>query len=60
MITRCGLISWIESHLAIDGHDGKTKARLRSLSRRICETSDGERVDKWSNETLRATIDAIT
>lgn len=58
LITRCGLIGWIASRLTLDA-DETTKNRLRLLASRVYQTSDQERIIRWSHGTLSDTIDSL-
>lgn len=59
LITRCGLISWVVSRLALEGNSVLTRDRLRVLAMRVYETGDQERVNEWSSETLSNTLDSL-
>ena len=50
LITRCGLMSWLEIQLAKD--DCVLKPKLQVLGRRAYESSDRARVNEWSTESL--------
>lgn len=59
LITRCGLMSWISSRIALHAISDLTGERLESLASRAIETSDQERVDIWTNGTLVSIIDSL-
>lgn len=51
LITRCGLVSWIQ--ICLNNHDPRQKA-LRALAARVFETCDQGRVAEWSNGSIEA------
>lgn len=51
LITRCGLVSWIE--MCISNQDPRQKS-LRMLGARALETCDQGRVAEWSNGSMEA------
>lgn len=53
LITRCGLVSWIQMRLENNDH---LHGRLRRLATRIWETCDQEKVGDWSSGTVEKTI----
>lgn len=59
LITRCGLISWIASCLAMHSDNDLTGERLRLLASRAYETSDQERIDDWAKGSIVCTLDSL-
>lgn len=57
LITRCGLITWIQ--VMLDGHDSRHRT-LRLLASRVYETCDREKVAQWSSGTMKDTIALLT
>ena len=57
LITRCGLVSWIQGRL--ENNDHRDRA-LRGLVSRIYETCDQEKVAIWSNGTAAETVVSLT
>ncbi len=56
LITRSGVISWIQAQLSLNGpHD----ILLKRLERRLLETCDPKRVNEWSGGVLNNGIDTI-
>ncbi|OKL61306.1 hypothetical protein UA08_03558 [Talaromyces atroroseus] len=55
LITRAGALSWIQSCVAASS-DTYTMGLLRELEQAIYESSDRDRVDKWSGHWASATI----
>jgi nucleolar pre-ribosomal-associated protein 1 len=49
LITRCGLIGWIQ--MCLDAHDPRHRA-LRTLATRVHETCDQAKVAEWSSGTV--------
>ena len=47
LITRCGLLSWIQIEVALDT-DPTSRFLLQSLAKRAYETCDRSRVDQWN------------
>jgi nucleolar pre-ribosomal-associated protein 1 len=45
LITRCGVLSWVQMRLAVRDHRSRA---LRQLASRLYETSDKEKVNEWS------------
>lgn len=56
LITRCGLVSWIQMRL--DNNDHRHRM-LRELVSRIYEMSDKDKVDVWSSGTTAGTIASL-
>jgi len=56
LITRCGLIPWIQ--MMLDGHDARHRA-LRTLAARVYETCDQEKVAAWSSDSIHTTIASL-
>lgn len=48
LITRCGLLSWVQNELALNTLTPAERFLLRSLLKRVYETSDINKVDDWS------------
>jgi nucleolar pre-ribosomal-associated protein 1 len=57
LITRCGLITWIQ--MMLDGHDPRHRA-LRTLASRVYETCDHEKVAAWGSGTISETVASLT
>lgn len=57
LITRCGLIPWIQ--MMLDGHDARHRA-LRVLASRVYETCDDEKVVQWSSGTMKGMTAPLT
>lgn len=53
LITRFGIVSWLEMRSAVSETDRET---CKALVRRIWETSDKERVSEWSNGGIRDAV----
>jgi nucleolar pre-ribosomal-associated protein 1 len=53
LITRCGLVSWVQMRLENKDHRHRM---LRELVSRVYETCDREKVDLWSSGTTAFTI----
>ncbi|KAF2121148.1 ribosome 60S biogenesis N-terminal-domain-containing protein [Lophiotrema nucula] len=53
LITRCGVISWIQMRLESNDH---RRQMLRLLASRVYETCDEEKVDAWSSGTAKERI----
>lgn len=60
LITRCGLLSWISSRLTMPNSSHVPGNRLRTLARRACETSDKNRVNDWSDGTVKLVVDRLS
>jgi nucleolar pre-ribosomal-associated protein 1 len=56
LITRCGLVSWIQMRLENKDHRHRM---LRELVSRMYETCDQEKVDLWSSGTTAVTIASL-
>ncbi|KAI4635340.1 uncharacterized protein J4E87_000290 [Alternaria ethzedia] len=56
LITRCGLIPWIQ--MMLDSHDPRHRA-LRTLAGRVYDTCDREKVAAWSSDSLGETIASL-
>lgn len=48
LITRCGLLSWVQNELALNTRTPAERIILRSLVKRVYETSDITKVNDWS------------
>lgn len=48
MITRCGLLSWVQNELALNTKTTAEKCLLFSIVKRVYQTSDINKVDDWS------------
>ena len=56
LITRAGIIGWIQAQVSHkDGND----VILRQLMRRLYETCDQERVEKWGGMALAKTVERV-
>ncbi|KAJ6037148.1 hypothetical protein N7540_001427 [Penicillium herquei] len=58
LITRSAIISWIQVQAA-EADKGKETALLAALAQSLYETSDRERVDKWSAGTIERALKDI-
>lgn len=59
MITRCGVLSWVQSQIS-NRHSGPPEhVSLRHLALRTYETSDQERVKQWSNDSVGTLLDSL-
>ena len=47
LITRCGLLGWVQSELALNQNTVE-RSFLHSLARRTLDTCDREKVNEWS------------
>ncbi|KAF2703687.1 hypothetical protein K504DRAFT_463409 [Pleomassaria siparia CBS 279.74] len=56
LMTRCGLVSWIQMRLENNDHRHRM---LRALALRIHETSDQGKVEQWSSGTTAGTVAAL-
>jgi nucleolar pre-ribosomal-associated protein 1 len=56
LITRCGLVSWIQMMLINNDHRHEA---LRVLISRAYELCDREKVDEWSSGTMKETIASV-
>lgn len=56
LITRCGLVSWIQ--MCLNSQDPRQKM-LKVLAQRVYETCDQGRVGEWSNGTIEGPITGI-
>ncbi|RYN51122.1 hypothetical protein AA0118_g10621 [Alternaria tenuissima] len=56
LITRCGLIPWIQ--MMLDGYDPRHRA-LKTLAGRVYETCDREKVAAWSSDSLAQTMASL-
>ncbi|EDU42287.1 conserved hypothetical protein [Pyrenophora tritici-repentis Pt-1C-BFP] len=56
LITRCGLIPWIQ--MMLDGHDARHRA-LRTLAARVYETCDQEKVAAWGSDSIHNTVASL-
>ncbi len=59
LITRCGLLSWIDSRLTLKRANVNEPDVLRLLASRVYETTDKERVDNWSKQTFVTVLDSV-
>ncbi|MCJ1477635.1 hypothetical protein MMC13_006308 [Lambiella insularis] len=57
LITRCGLMSWIQAQLA---HESDRSETLKALASQVYEACDIDRVTEWSDGTLAKTIGIMT
>ncbi|CBX93708.1 hypothetical protein IAQ61_003596 [Plenodomus lingam] len=57
LITRCGLMSWIQ--IMLDGHDSRHRA-LRVLASRVYETCDQDKVAQWSSGAMKETVASLS
>jgi len=60
LITRCGLLSWLSTCLTTQKTSDVMGDGLRSLSTRVYETSDQDRVNEWSDRTLKFVVDRLS
>jgi nucleolar pre-ribosomal-associated protein 1 len=56
LITRCGLLGWIQ--MMLDNQDPRHRT-LKTLALRVYETCDQDRVDEWSSGAIAQTIAAL-
>jgi nucleolar pre-ribosomal-associated protein 1 len=56
LVTRCGLVSWIQMCLA--NQDPRQKL-IKVLAQRVYETCDQERVSEWSNGTIEGPVGGV-
>lgn len=56
LITRCGLIAWIQ--MCLDAHDPRHRA-LRILATRVHETCDQAKVAEWSSNTVVEAVSSL-
>ncbi|KAF2129418.1 hypothetical protein P153DRAFT_385629 [Dothidotthia symphoricarpi CBS 119687] len=56
LITRCGLITWIQ--MALDSNDPRHRS-LKTLASRVYETCDREKVAAWSSGTVSEAVAAF-
>ncbi|KAJ9662374.1 hypothetical protein H2201_006081 [Coniosporium apollinis] len=56
LLTRSGLISWVQSQIALGSFDA---GALRSLASRLYETAKHERVIEWSSGALKGAVEAL-
>lgn len=56
LLTRCGLLSWINSRLGTYSLSFSDRKLLSQLAMRAYETSDKERIDEWSGESFTAVL----
>ena len=59
LITRCGLMSWISSHLRSHATKDMMRERLRMLASSAYETSDDEWIDEWASGTIACTLKGL-
>lgn len=57
LITRCGLITWIQ--MTLDGNDPRHRA-LKTLASRVYETCNQEKVEAWSSGTVGEAVASLT
>jgi nucleolar pre-ribosomal-associated protein 1 len=53
LITRCGLLSWIDSRVHASNTSASDIAALRHLASRVYDTSEKSRVDEWSGGAVK-------
>ncbi|KAH0562245.1 hypothetical protein GP486_003057 [Trichoglossum hirsutum] len=56
LITRAGMMDWINLQLREDGDGGANDVRLRRLATRLYESCNREHVDGWSMGTMAARV----
>lgn len=57
LVTRAAVVSWIQGQIvAVNGRDAST---ISALAHAISQSSDQERLDKWSGGTLIQTVENI-
>lgn len=55
LVTRTAVVSWIQSQIvAVNGRDAST---ISALAHAISQSSDQERVDRWSGGAFMQTVD---
>ncbi|KAF2744297.1 hypothetical protein M011DRAFT_470710 [Sporormia fimetaria CBS 119925] len=57
LITRCGILSWIQIQLV---NSDRRQGLLRRLAEKVWENCDKEKVREWSGGTMEACVAAIT
>ena len=56
LVTRCGILSWIQGQIKVSGSQGLL---LKQLALRVLETSDEQRVGEWSDGGNVALVENI-
>lgn len=56
LITRCGLLSWIQARLAVETAQ---QEMLKALASRIYDTCDVDRVSEWSGGALARPVGTL-
>ena len=57
LITRCGLLSWVQARLMCEGPH---QALCKILAQRVLETSDESRISEWSDGCIASIVAEIT
>ncbi|MCJ1390900.1 hypothetical protein MMC18_003761 [Xylographa bjoerkii] len=57
LITRCGLVSWVQAQLM---SEGPQQALLKTVARRVHETCDAIRLAEWSDGCIAKVVENIT
>lgn len=59
LITRCGLLSWIDSRVNARNTLPSGVVALKNLAQRAHDTSEKGRVDEWSGGAVKALLDNL-
>ena len=59
LITRCGLLSWIDSRINASKSLHLDVSALTILARRVYDTSEKTRIDEWSGGAIKALLDSL-
>lgn len=59
LITRCGLLSWVQSQIGSRYAGLSEHSSLRKLALRAYETSDEERVKRWSKGSVGIMLESL-
>ena len=57
LVTRAAIVSWIQSQIV--GMNGRDASTITALAQVVGQSSDQERVDKWSGGALQQTVQGI-
>ncbi|MCJ1435584.1 hypothetical protein MMC27_004958 [Xylographa pallens] len=57
LITRCGLLSWLQARLT---YGGPHQALMEVLAQRVYETCDKNRISEWSDGYIARAVESIT
>lgn len=59
LITRCGLLSWIDSQVNVSNPLPPDIFALKDLAQQAYMTSEKGRVDEWSGGAVKALLDSL-